>query len=364
MTHPEPLLLSEPQRILIVRTDRLGDVILTLPMLALLRSRYPTAVLGMLLSTYTGQLVRGHRHADTLIWYDRDGVPRPARELLREIHSHQFDTVFVVHPTPRLAWLMYRAGIPVRIGTGYRFYSFLFTKRVFEHRKDARFHELEYNVRLLKVLDPEFTEEGLQPDFGITVDPGAVAGVQSRLAELGVRPGERLVVLHPGSGGSARDWPLERFALLGGRLAHDEGVRLVVTGGKGEESVTRNLADRVGGATVSFSGTLTLPELAALLAQASLVVANSTGPLHLASALGTPVVGIYPQLTAMSPRRWGPYGPVKRVLVPAEPADCRKCRNGKRCTCMDTISVDEVYDVSQEILQQTSNQGRRNSAHA
>lgn len=357
--------MSEPRRILIVRTDRLGDVILTLPMLSLLRSRYPSAVLGMLLNTYTGQLVRGHPYADLLLWYDRSGMPRPGNELLGELRRNAFDTVFVVHPTPRIAWLMFRAGIPVRIGTGYRFYSSLFTHRVFEHRKNANFHELEYNIRLLNALDPAFIENQIDPEFGISVDQVAAGRVQKLLAKADLQPGERLVVIHPGSGGSARDWPLERFVELGRRLSRTLGLRVAVTGGKGEESVVDRVVHGVpGDRTIAFPGTLTIPELAALLGQASVVVANSTGPLHLAAALGTPVVGIYPQLTPMSPRRWGPYTTRKRVLVPDAPADCGDCGKGERCRCIETITTDQVYHATMDLLEQTTSQGRQSLAHA
>jgi len=359
------VLLSEPRRILIVRTDRLGDVILTLPMLSLLRSRYPEAVLGMLLNSYTGQLVRGHPHADLLLWYDRDGMPRPGNELLQELRRNAFDAVFIVHPTPRLAWLMFRARIPVRVGTGYRFYSSLFTHRVFEHRRNANFHELEYNIRLLNALDPALVEDQIDPDFGISVDPDAARGVRDRLSEAGVHADERLVVLHPGSGGSARDWPVGRFAELARRLNDVAGVRIGVTGGVKENAVVNRVVSSVpGGRAVAFPGTLTLPELAALLDRASVVVANSTGPLHLAVALGTPVVGIYPQLTPMSARRWGPYTRAKRVLVPDAPADCRECARSERCRCIETITIDQVLHATTDLLNETAGKGRQSLAHA
>ncbi len=319
----------------------------------------------MLLNTYTGRLVRGHPYADLLLWYDREGMPRPGNELLGELRRNAFDTVFVVHPTPRLAWLMFRARIPVRIGTGYRFYSSLFTHRVFEHRKNANFHELEYNLRLLNALDPAFVEEQIEPEFGISVDEAAALRVQKLLAGAGMRSGERLAVLHPGSGGSARDWPLERFVELGGRLARTPGMRVAVTGGKGEEGVVDRIAHGVpGNGAIAFPGTLTIPELAALLGEAAVVVANSTGPLHLAAALGTPVVGIYPQLTPMSPRRWGPYTARKRVLVPDAPADCGDCMKGTRCRCIETITTDQVYDATMDLLEQTNSVGGQSFAHA
>jgi heptosyltransferase III len=355
--------LSEPRRILVVRTDRLGDVILTLPMLALLRSRYPDAHLGMLLSRYTGAIVRNHPHVNVLLWNDEAGRPRPTGDIIREIREQRFDTVFLVHPTAPLAWIMARAGIPVRIGTGYRYYSALLTHRVFEHRKDARYHELEYNLRLLPAMDPSISVEGVKPEFGIVLQPEAVSKVAALVLEKAIASGDAFVVLHPGSGGSARDWPVERFGALGQRLAKERGMRIIVTGGRGEEGPAGLVAAATGDRAISLCGLLTLPELAALYARATLVVANSTGPLHLAAALGTPVVGIYPQLTPMSPARWGPYTDKKRVLVPDASPDCRLCRNGERCTCLESITIDQVYEASCSFLTRTGSDGKQEGTH-
>lgn len=356
--------MSEPRRILVVRTDRLGDVILTLPMLAVLRDRYPDAWLGMLLSRYTGEIVRNHPFVNAFIWHDDAGKPRATSELITAIREQRFDTVFLVHPTPRLAWIMARAGIPRRIGTGYRYYAMLMTHRVFEHRKDAKHHELEYNLRLLGALDPSIRTEGVKPDFGLRVQPEAAARIASLLHDHHVGERERLAVIHPGSGGSARDWPLAYFGALAARLAQDPDVRLLVTGGPGEADAVHAVAREAGPRAIPCAGLLSLPELAALYARAAVVVANSTGPLHLAAALGTPVVGIYPQLTPMSPARWGPYTEKKRVLVPDAPADCRLCRKGERCVCIASITVDKVHDATRSFLTHSGQDGTREGTHA
>lgn len=338
--------MSEQRRILVIRTDRLGDVVLTLPVLPLLREWYPDAYLAMLLSRYTGEIVKGNPSLNAIIWDDTDGRPKPIGQLVKELRSYRFSSVVVVHPTARLAWLVARAGIPERIGTGYRAYSVLFTRRVFEHRKDARFHELEYNLHLLRALRPEFSAEGIVPRFDIRIDPDAAARVHGLLA--GTPPERPLIVLHPGSGGSAKDWPAESFASLAAQLAAQDQYRLAVTGGKGEQDLVRAVAD-AGKTTLVFSGTLTLPELAALCAEAKVMVANSTGPLHLAAAVGTRVVGLYPQITGLSPARWGPYAPRKRVFVPAMSVDCRDCNSGGPCTCMASIPVDHVLQAVKDL---------------
>jgi ADP-heptose:LPS heptosyltransferase len=103
---------------------------------------------------------------------------------------------------------------------------------------------------------------------------------------------------------------------------------------------------------VNVAGKLSLRGLAALLQMSSLMIANSTGPLHVGVAVGTPVIGLYPQIPVMGPRRWGPYTDRARVLVPAKPPDCDECR-GKaavRCGCMESITVESVCDAAADLL--------------
>ncbi len=340
-------------RILLVRTDRLGDVILTLPMLPLLRRAYPDGFLGVLLNRYTGGIVKGNPFADLLLWYDGENGEVPFGPMLRAVREQRFDAVVLVHPTPRLAWLMFRAGIPVRIGTGYRWYSLLFNRRVFEHRRDAKRHELEYNLQLLKELQCPVPDQ-IHPEFGIVVPQEAAERLGAVLRAQKIDPGVKPVVVHPGSGGSAKEWPPEYFGELIRKVARRH---VVVVTGTAEEADTIQTVLRGGGAT-SLAGKLDLMELAALLQNASVFVSHSTGPIHLAAALGTPVVGLYPQHPAMSERRWGPYTTRKRVFVPAKPQDCEECRKGpgEPCACMASIGVEEVAEA---VLQLAAGQGLR-----
>jgi lipopolysaccharide heptosyltransferase II len=341
--------------ILVVRTDRLGDVILTLPLLPLIHRCYPGARVSMLLSHYTGEIVEGNPYADALLWYD-DGTGHPVsfRRMVGLIRKERFDAVIVVHPTLRLAWMMTLAGIPIRVGSGYRYYSVLFNRRVYEHRKDARRHELEYNIQLLARIGCTVPEKLEEPDYGISIPPEAVRSVLEMRRSAGVGMTKPFVVIHPGSGGSAREWPLESFARLAENLQSQKNVEIIITGARQDDARAGELHQRLGGRVASFAGRLDLKELAALVQSASLFVSNSTGPLHLAVAVGTPVLGFYPQITAMSPQRWGPYGGRSRTLVPDKPVDCADCAGsgGRACACMASISVEKAYESACALLEQ------------
>jgi heptosyltransferase-3 len=234
------------QRILLVRTDRLGDVLLTLPVLPILRAAFPTVTIELLLRRYTGEIVEGNRFVDGLLWYDEGDDLVPFGEMLRRIKRGKFDAVVVVHPTWRLALLMFLARIPLRIGTGYRYYSLLFNSRVFEHRRDAKRHEVEYNVNLLGPLDIRLPERPDPAGLAVEIPREADLAAGEMLKEAGVIPDHGFVVFHPGSGGSAREWPLENLGRVASRLAQSEGRRIVVTGGRGEEGLAADLVRLAG----------------------------------------------------------------------------------------------------------------------
>jgi heptosyltransferase-3 len=343
------------RNILVVRTDRLGDVLLTLPVLPLLHACHPGARVSMLLSRYTGEIVEGNRNVDALLWYDdASRHPVPFMQMVRRIRKERFDAVILVHPTLRLAWMMKLARVPVRVGTGYRYYSLLLNRRVYEHRKDARRHELEYNLQLLAQLGCEVPARLERPDYGISIPVEAERKILELRQSFRVGLERPLVVIHPGSGGSAREWPLENFARLASNLQSRKNVDIAVTGTREEVDRAHRCISLAGGRVVSFAGLLGLKELAALLRSASLFISNSTGPLHLAVAVGTPVLGFYPQITAMSAKRWGPYGGVSNVLTPNRPVDCTDCagNSGRSCSCMASISVEEAYDSACVLLAQ------------
>lgn len=343
------------ENILIVRTDRIGDVVLSLPMIDALKARYPSARIGFLVRSYTREIVSGRDGLNLVLLYDDDrGVEKPLRKILAELRRHRFDAIIVTYPTFRLALLAYLAGIPVRVGTGYRWYSLLFNRRIYEHRKTAEKHEAEYNLSLL-------TAVGCQP--GTNVKPvletggDALREAETVLEEHGLRANP-FVILHPGSGGSARDWRPAHFGTLAARL-HETGIRVLVTGGPGEEALLAQVrADSNGTATI-LRRPLSLKVLAALIKSAAVFVSNSTGPLHIAAAVGTPVVAFYPPIRQCSSARWGPLTDRKIIFEPSA-ADCPRCKGGacQSDVCMESIRVEDVQKAVLSLMRSSTSVAR------
>lgn len=306
--------LLAARRIAVIRDDALGDLVLTLPMFSVLRARCPGAELHLLCRRYVAALVDGLPVIDRLHFVDEiEGGVRTA------LAAGGFDAVFFPRIRDVDCWSARRARIPLRVGSGYRWYSFLLSHRVWDHRSDAKFHEAEYNTRqIASVLGEPVRTELVRP----RVDAGARERVGARLAAAGISPSDRLVIVHPGSGGNAREWPPECFGALAARLGADPGTRVVVTGIERERALCGAVlaagGERV--AAVSMAGALSLAEMIALVDRSALVVANSTGVLHVAAALGVPVLGLYPSAPpALSAARWGPY--TKRATVLTPPID-------------------------------------------
>jgi lipopolysaccharide heptosyltransferase II len=330
------------ERILLVRTDRIGDVVLSLPMLPLLKKRFPNAAITVMVRPYTRELVEGHSCVDDVIlWDERTSVS----EYVALLKQRKFDIAILPYPRFNLAMIAFRAGIPMRVGTGYRWYSFLFNKRIYEHRKDARRHEVEYNLNLLTTIG---IVPDIPPEFEFTVSEASKKKIDDLLRSDGIGS---FAVLHAGSGGSARDWSIDRFAELGDVLQHEMKLQVILTGGANENALVDSIAARMKTKPVNYSGKFSLQELAAVFQRARVFVANSTGPLHIAAMVGTPVVAFYPPIIQCSPMRWGPYTGKKKVFT-ADNSACILCKGGP-CTsnvCMDQITVAQVADGIRELI--------------
>ena len=325
------------KKIIVIRTDRMGDVVLSSPVLTAVKSSWPQCHTTMLLRRYTADLMQGHPDLDQIIL---DDEPRlSACQLAKRLAAARFDVALLLHPTLRLALACWLAGIPLRVGTAFRAYSFLFNLRIRQHRKNSGRHELDLNMDLAAAIGAHLDSI----TFRLALAEPEQQAVREQLRRLGLAASQRFVVLHPGSGGSAMDWPPHLFGQLAQALTSQQHIPVVLTGNAAEKPLLDTVSRHCDRPLLRLDGQLTIKELAALLHLASLVVANSTGPLHIARAFETPVIGLFCPILACSPQRWGPYGKPDSVLLPSVPG-CARCTK-KRCGyhhCMERISVDQV----------------------
>ncbi|MDQ7063842.1 MAG: glycosyltransferase family 9 protein [candidate division KSB1 bacterium] len=340
-----------PQNVLLLRTDRIGDVILSTPVALALKKAHPDSQITFLVRRATLPIVQSCPAVDAAIPIEMfmQGGRLQLRALVRYLKQQRFNAAVHLFPRPALTLATFLARIPHRIGTGYRYYSLLFNHRIYEHRKTAERHEAEYNLQLLRPFGIEAPEVA----FSLTISDEAWRKIDQLLADAGIGTEEPLVVLHPGSGGSARDWPPEHFAELAQRLIEKEQARVAITGAPNEQPLADAILQRMKVKPLALVGRLTLQELAALLRRADVFVANSTGPLHLAVAVGTEVVAFYPPILACRPERWGPYGHRQDVLM-SQQEECFRCRKRSErwCECMYRIPVQAALDKIAEKLAQ------------
>lgn len=325
----------------IFRTDRIGDLILTLPMAEAIRQHDADARITFIVQEYTSSLAALSPCVDDVIAIPSRDLTDGIGAFSRLLREKRFDAAFFAFPRPRLAVAAWHAGIPLRAGIAYRWYSMLFTHRRKEHRNPSRSHERDYNLRLLETAGIPVTGTLLPR---LRIGDALRAEASDILDATSLDRTRPFVVLHPGSGGSARDWPADHFAALAARLGAESNTQTLVTGSESEKALVKAVCDGGGADAHALAAPVSLVQLAAVLSESRLCVANSTGPLHLAAAVDTPVVGLYPFQRVLHPRRWGPLGTHARVLTPPPVPDCPDCA-GEHCARHDhmtRIDVDAV----------------------
>ncbi len=330
-------------RILISRTDKLGDLVLALPFVETMKLRYPDCRIDILASLYASPILENNKSIDGIVRVQNDQLIKDQlykKDLLHKIKLGNYNVVVALYPERHVSQLFYKAGIPFRIGTARRFHSVFFNYHIFHSRKENKKHEFQYNLDFL-----QFFKRGKTADEPrVYPKDKEVRNARRILGEVGVN--RNFVILHPGSGGSAERWPLERFIRLY-QILSEAGVSAIISGSEPEGETIRAKSADLGIPVTTIAGETDLRTLAAVLSLSDVVVANSTGPLHVAVAVGTKVVGLYPGRKVMSPGRWGPVGKDHQVIQPAV-KEC-KCPPDT-CRCMETIPEDKVADAVVKLL--------------
>ena len=332
LASPSHPIYDDVRRLLVVRDDRLGDVTLTLPAIDRLRAAYPDAVIGLLVRPDLAPLAS--------MFAPVDRVLETGGDLPRTIRDFAPDAAVCISRRPTVARALRKASVRRVTGTGRRWFSFLFDRRVDASRRASVRHELEHALDLA-------ARAGAAPGpvrFPIEVPAEARGRVAQWLEAHGVT-GDPLVV-HPGTAGSCPGWAPGRWRRLAAML-HNANHAVVITNGPADQAAMGAFADS---RFPNFAQGL--PELAALLSRARLTVSNSTGPIHLASAFGRPALAIHAPWKSCGVERWGPYRSNGWALVVEHPDARRWSRRRRRRSAawlMDQLPVDTVYQAIQSM---------------
>jgi len=292
------------KKILVIRNDRFGEFLLNIPAIRALKVTYPQAKISLAVSPVVYELAGAVECADEVVVWDE--------QFRRGLRKQKFDACVILNPTKEAHWACFWAGIPVRVGYG-RKWGFLLTHRLKDTKHLGDRHEVDCNLELVGLIGAKTLDKTIKVKVDGNLFPEFA--------------GEEIVAIHPFTSDPVKRWPVERFKNLALRIRRELGLGVVIVGRTVDRGVP--FVFDMGEGIVDMVNKTSLVELAALLKRCSLLVSCDSGPMHLAAAVGTPVVALFRNdLPGKTAKRWGPQGEGHTVIEKSNLID---------------INVDEVF---------------------
>lgn len=337
-------------RILIVRTDRIGDVLLSTPVIKAVREACPNAHIAMVVSPYARDIVEGNPNLNEVIVYDKAGAQKSwldSAKFSLALRKKHFDLAIILHPTNRVHLVTFFAGIPVRAGYNYKM-GFLLTRKLKHSKHTGREHEVDYCLDVVRALGIDTSDKPLYMPIKEESDDY----VQKLLKENGVAKEDKLAAIHPAASCPSKIWPADRFAKVADALVEKYGFKIVIIAAEKDKEIVRRVKNSMRHPAIDLSGKTTVSQLASLLKRCEIFISNDSGPVHISSAVGTPVIAIFGRNQAgLSPLRWGPVGKKDKFLhkeVGCVVCLAHNCDKGFKC--LEAISVEEALEAVSDIL--------------
>lgn len=352
--------LRRSNRILLVRPDHLGDVLLTTPAIRAFRAAHPHTEIHALVGPWSATALVNFPEIDRILTLPFPGFGRNTKISWRspyqlawnsanQLRRIGYSSAIIFRPDHWWgAMLTYLAGIPDRVGYDLPDIAPFLSYKV-QHQHE---HAVVQNLRLVEGWTGHIDSKNILLDF--PVDDNDQSYIGGYLQEWGVRPGQDLICIHPGSGAEVKQWPEENWAAVADALADQLDAVIVITGGAHELHLAKRVAAIMKTRVCLMAGDTNLGQLAALFSRAQLVLGSDSGPLHLAAAVGTPTVALF---GPADPDEFGTWGNPQKNVILTGSIGCRPCRvldwngdNLENHPCVREITVARVLEAARRIM--------------
>ncbi len=321
-------------RILVIRVDRIGDLILSTPAIRAVRETFPGAQIHLLVAPYTKDLVVHNPHIDRLLVPGQDTIPK------------DYDLAIALHPGYRQNALAFKSGARYRAGyTGWGG-GFFLTHKIKDDRATRVRHEVDSALEVVGLAGCTTA----QKELDVSVTPEGERFAQGFFAAAGLSEQDLVIVVHPGARQEYIRWKKEGFAKAADLLVRELKAKIILSGSAGEKGLIEDVAAKMQARPVLAVG-LELTQLVSVIKRSSLYLGNCTGPMHIAVALKVPIVAVFGPVHPLdSHHAWGPRGRNARIVSKdpgcprCHPSECRHFR------CMELIRAEDVLEAAKQLM--------------
>jgi len=304
---------SSIRNILIVRTDRIGELLLTVPIVRALRKKYPKVRITFLAHPESRDVVVGNSDIDEIIDFPpqrNETWWQEARRLMRILGARPFDVAIVGNARKAYHLALFLKRVPVRIGFR-RKWPFLLTHKIEDRRRLGEAHEVDHNRTLLEPLMASVPDS--KPHFPL--DAAAEVWSEEALRSVGWGTKDLVIAMSPFSTHPKKEWEAKGFNALAARLIKELRAHIVFLGGPADRGRSQGIEQGLNNQSLNLCGRTTLKQVASVLARTRVLISNDSGLVHIAASLDVPTVVLFRNdLPADNPKRWGPYGGGHRVI--------------------------------------------------
>lgn len=342
---------KQQKRILITRTDRLGDVVLSTPVIRAVRQAYPEAYIAFMVRPENRDIVANNPDLDEVFIYDKYRTQKSLWKTLLfafGLKKKEFDLGIALHPTNRAHIIMYAAGIPERIGYDKKM-SFLLTKKIAHVKQFGQKHEVDYNLDMLRAAGLNLGVVDRMPYIVTSENDKKMVDASLRTCGLS----DNVIAFHVGASCLSKRWPVKNFAQAADLISKKYKCDIAVVGGNDTESISKEMISYMKRTAIDLTGSLLLGEFTEFLSRCRLFISNDSGPVHISVAVKTPTIAIFGRNDpGLSPRRWGPVG--EKDIILHNPPDCDVClahECDRGFVCLKNVTVEDVVSAADSILQ-------------